>query len=380
MADVPADLSTLRARLDEVDSELVDVVARRLDLVREVADVKAGSPGALRDAVREREVLDAATAAARERGVSVHLVRRLFEELLHHSLTHQAVRISPGAGGVLRVSYQGAENAYSYLAAHKHVEEAGAVGEFVGCQTFRDAVALLLDSDVDLAVLPIENTTAGSINGVYDLLRTEELSIVGEEVWKVDHCLAGPADVPLESLSRVLSHPQALEQCSDFLATLRHCEAVSHVDTAAALEAVAAAGDPTVAAIGSTEAATALGLVVLRHSVANQEENYTRFVVLATEPRPVDPRLPAKTSLILITRHEQGALLRCLEVLAASGLSMTKLESRPRPGRPFEYMFFLDFEGTVDDPQVQTALDALRLAALSVKVLGSYPSRTLVRR
>ena len=379
MADVPPDLTALRARLDAVDAELVDVVARRLDLVREVADVKAGTSAALRDVVREREVLDAVAAAARERGVSVHLVRRLFEELLHHALTHQAARIAPGASGVLRVSYQGAENAYSYLAAHKHVEETGATGEFVGCRTFRDATQLLLDGDVDLAVLPIENTTAGSINGVYDLLRTEDLSIVGEEVWKVDHCLAGPAEVPLESLTRVLSHPQALEQCSDFLATLRHCEAVSHVDTAAALEAVAAAGDPTVAAIGSTEAATALGLTVLRHGVANQEENYTRFVVLATSPRPVDPRVPAKTSLILITRHEQGALLRCLEVLAAGGLSMTKLESRPRPGRPFEYMFFLDFEGTVEDPRVQTALDALRLAALSVKVLGSYPSRTLVR-
>jgi chorismate mutase/prephenate dehydratase len=379
MPDLPGDLAALRARLDDVDAELVEVVARRLDLVRAVADVKADATGAIRDAGREREVIEAATSLARERGVSVHLVRRLFEELLHHSVTHQSARISPGAGGVLRVSYQGAENAYSYLAAHKHVEEAGAVGEFVGCRTFRDAAQLLLDGDVDLAVLPIENTTAGSINGVYDVLRTEELSIVGEEVWKVDHCLAGPADVPLDSLTRVLSHPQALEQCSDFLATLPHCEAVSHVDTAAALEAVAAAADPSVAAIGSTEAATALGLVVLRHGVANQEENYTRFVVLATEPRPVDPRLPAKTSLILITRHEQGALLRCLEVLSAGGLSMTKLESRPRPGRPFEYMFFLDFEGTVDDPRVHTALDALRLAALSVKVLGSYPSRTLVR-
>jgi chorismate mutase/prephenate dehydratase len=278
------------------------------------------------------------------------------------------------------VSYQGAKNAYSYLAAHKHVEEAGATGEFVGCRTFRDAAQLLLDGDVELAVLPIENTTAGSINGVYDVLRTEELSIVGEEVWKIDHCLAAPADVPLESLTRVLSHPQALEQCSDFLATLRHCEAVSHIDTAAALEAVAAAADPTVAAIGSTEAAKALGLVVLRRGVANQEENYTRFVVLSTRPRAVDPRVPAKTSLILVTRHEHGALVRCLEVLAAHDLSMTKLESRPRPGRPWEYMFFLDFEGTVDDPAVQTALDELRLVALSVKLLGSYPSRTLVRR
>jgi len=373
------DLAALRTALDLVDADLVDVVARRLSLVSQVGDLKSGASGSIRDAAREREVLDAAAAAARARGVSVHLVRRLFEELLHHSVTHQVARLAPSDGQLLRVSYQGAENAYSYLAAHKHVDDAGAVGEFVGCRTFREAAVLLTDGDVDLAVLPIENTTAGSINGVYDVLRTEDLTIVGEEVWKVDHCLAGPVDVPIESLTRVLSHPQALEQCSTFLATLPHCEAVAHVDTAAALEAVAAAGDPTVAAIGSTEAATALGLVVLRHGVSNQQENYTRFVVLATEPRAVDPRVPCKTSLILVTRHEQGALLRCLEVLAASGLSMTKLESRPRPSRPFEYMFFLDFEGSVDDPRVGAAIEELRMAALMVKVLGSYPSKTVVR-
>ncbi len=362
-----------------MDAELVDVVARRLGLVSQVADLKSGAAAPVRDAIREREVLDSVAAAARARGVSVHLVRRLFEELLHHSVTHQAARLSPADGRRLRVSYQGAENAYSYLAAHKYVDDAGAVGEFVGCRTFLEAAELLADGDVDLAVLPIENTTAGSINGVYDLLRTEDLTIVGEEVWKVDHCLAGPAEVPLESLTRVLSHPQALEQCSTFLASLPHCEAVAHVDTAAALEAVSAAGDPTVAAIGSTEAATALGLVVLQHGVSNQQENYTRFVVLATAARSVDPRVPCKTSLILVTRHEQGALLRCLEVLAASGLSMTKLESRPRPSRPFEYMFFLDFEGSVEDPRVGAALEELRMAALMVKVLGSYPSKTVIR-
>jgi len=280
----------------------------------------------------------------------------------------------------VRVSYQGVENAYSYLAARQHVTAHGASPELVGCRTFREAAELVHHGEVDLAVLPIENTTAGSITGVYDLLQAEHLSIVGEEVWRVDHCLAGPADVPLEKLARVLSHPQALEQCSTFLATLPHCELVSHMDTAAALAAVAAHGDPAVGAIGSPEAAAALGLVVLRESVANQEENWTRFVVLAAEPRPVDVSQPAKTSLILVTRHEHGALVRCLAVLAEHNLSMTKLESRPRPGRPFEYMFFLDFEGTVDDPDVRTALDELRGVALSVAVFGSYPSRTIVRR
>ena len=136
-------------------------------------------------------------------------------------------------------------------------------------------------------------------------------------------------------------------------------------------------GDPSVAAIGSAEAAQAHGLVVLRHGIADSQDNYTRFVVLSAASTPVDVRIACKTSLILITRHEEGALLRCLEILSGSGHSMTKLESRPRPGRPWEYLFFLDFEGNAAEPRTAAALDELRLAAQYVKVLGSYPAKAL---
>ena len=127
------------------------------------------------------------------------------------------------------------------------------------------------------------------------------------------------------------------------------------------MAAVADVGDPSAAAIGSAEAAAAHGLAVLRHAIADSEDNYTRFVVLSRRAGAVDPRVPCKTSLILVTRHEEGALLRCLEILSGSGHSMTKLESRPRPGRPWEYMFFLDFEGNVAEPRTAAALDELRL-------------------
>src|SRR5450759_4836759 len=196
------------------------------------------------------------------------------------------------------------------------------------------------------------------------MLREQELFIVGEETWKVDHCLAAVQDVALSSLSRVLSHPQGLEQCAQFLQSLPGAVPTTHFDTAGAMQAVAADPDPAVAAIGSPEAAAANGLVVLRHNICDQQDNYTRFVVLSAAAAAVDVRIPCKTSLILVTRHEEGALLRCLEVLAGSGHSMTKLESRPRPGRPWEYVFFLDFEGNVADPRTASALDDLRSTSL----------------
>jgi chorismate mutase / prephenate dehydratase len=226
-------------------------------------------------------------------------------------------------------------------------------------------------------VLPIENTTAGSINEVYALLNSEELFIVGEETWKVEHCLAAVSEVPVSALTKILSHPQGLEQCSQFLQSVPQAVPTSYFDTADAMRAVAAAGDPGAAAIGSLDAAQAHGLVVLRHDIADQADNYTRFVVLSRTPAAVDLRIPCKTSLILVTSHEEGALLRCLEVLGGSGHSLTKLESRPRPGRPWEYMFFVDIEGNSADPRTAAALDELRAAALFVKVLGSYAAKAL---
>ena len=230
--------------------------------------------------------------------------------------------------------------------------------------------------EVDLAVLPIENTAAGSVDDTYDLLRENEVSIVGEETSSVDFCLCGVSEIPLGAISRVLAAGDGLEQCSRFLQTLPNAEQILQSDTGGAMRLVHAAGDPTHVAIGAPEAAAAHGLVVLRRGIANHAENYTRFVVLARHPVPVELNAPCKTSLILITRHEHGALMRSLGVLAASGHSMTKLESRPRPGRPFEYMFFIDFEGNVAEPRTADALDDLRSTALHLKVLGSYPATT----
>jgi chorismate mutase / prephenate dehydratase len=371
------DITGLRHDLNEVDAGIVRLIAERHDIIDAIAAVKGQAVTGIQDADRERQVLDGVAAAAADLGISGSLVRRIFRELINDSVAQQARHLNGDAGGRVRVSFQGVAHAYSDAAAQKYLAGRGLDGDLTGYRSFREAAGALLAGDADLSVLPIENTTAGSINEVYALLREHDLYIVGEETWKVEHCLAAIGQVPLSALTKVLSHPQGLEQCGQFLQTIPHAVPTAYFDTAEALRTVAEQGDPTLAAIGSVDAAQAYGLEVLRHNISDQADNFTRFVVLSRTPAAVDVRIPSKTSLILVTRHEEGALLRCLEVLAASGHSMTKLESRPRPGRPWEYLFFMDIEGNVDDPRTAAALDELRTAALFVKILGSYPAKAL---
>jgi chorismate mutase/prephenate dehydratase len=367
------ELATLRAELDDIDRHLVELIARRLDTVTAVGRAKADSAAPVRDVERERVVLESVESTARLHGVSGDLVRRVFREIIGHAVDQQSADLITTPAS--RIGFPGAEHSYSQLAAAKHLAGRGGAAAYTGYGSFEDVLAALESGECDLAVVPIEDTTAGSINQVYDLLQHRDVAVVGEETWRMDHCLAAVGQVPLGALTHVLTDPRGLEQCAAFLRTLPGAVTVHIADGGEAMRAVAERGDPSYAAVGSPEAADAYGLTVLRPGIADADETYTRFVVLAAKAIEVDARVPSKTSLVLTTRHEEGALLRCLEILAGSGHSLTKLESRPKPGRPFEYLFFVDFEGNVADPRTQLMLDELRSAALYVKVLGSYPAK-----
>jgi chorismate mutase/prephenate dehydratase len=371
------ELRELRQRLDQVDEDIVRAIARRLEAVELIAKAKAGRTEGIRDPEREREVLARVEAIAQSLGISAPLARKVFSELITHSLTRQAASLSGTHEPTppIAVVYQGAPLSFSHLAAQKYLGERGRGGQFVGVPSFKAAVHQLESGGAELAFLPIENTAAGTINQVYDILREHDVHIVGEETFKVDLCLAGTADVPLSTIRRVISHPLALDQCSAFIDALAHVRPVPHVDTADAARLVAEAKDPTQAAISSPDAAAAHGLTILRRGIGNQETVLMRYVALARTPVRVDMRVPCKTSIILSTSHEQGALVRCLQVLADHGLSMTKLESRPWPNRAWEYMFFIDFEGNSADARVAAAVDQLRAQALFLKVLGCYPAK-----
>jgi chorismate mutase/prephenate dehydratase len=376
------DLEKLRAKLDEVDRRLLEVLGERLQTVAEIAQVKAQGLPFLRDHDRESELLARIEGWARELGLDGFRTHEIYREIIAMSLKAQEEallkreQVERSTRGADRVAFQGIEGSYSQLAARKYFAARSDGMEFVGTKSFADTLAMAESGEVGYAFLPVENTTAGSINQTYDLLRQTALSVVGEEVLHVRHRLLGLAGAKEENLRRVLSHPQALAQCSQFLASLDDVELVAFVDTAAAAKEVSISDDPTQAAIASSEAGEIYGLTALREGIADQEENWTRFVVISGLEIELDPRIPAKTSLVFTTPHREGALAHCLHLLAKHSVNLTKLESRPVPRRPWEYLFYADIEGSVVSDDVALAIAELRRECPYLRVLGSYPART----
>ena len=367
-------LESLRTRVDELDRRLIDALAERQRVVTEIAGLKADPTLPLQDTERERDLLSRVSAFARTQGLDSYFVESLYRRILEHSVRFQAARQgNDGRGAGLVVAYQGVEGSYSHTAARSHFAATQGEVQYHGYRSFAAALEAVIRGDAEVAFLPIENSLTGSISETYDLVSQTNLHLIGEELHSVEHCLVALKPVPLGLIRRIGSHPQALAQCSNFLRALQDCRVEIEADTASAAMLVAESGDLSRAAIASEEAATRYGLQVIKRNIANQKENYTRFVAVAREAIPADRRLPHKTSLLLTTAHEQGALARCLNALAQHGVNLTKLESRPSLERPWQYLFYLDHEGGLHEQHVDLALRELAKHAEAVRILGTYP-------
>ena len=268
----------------------------------------------------------------------------------------------------MRIAFQGEPGAYSEAAALEHF---GAAAVTVPCHSFDDIFAAVESEAVECGLAPIENSLAGSIHRNYDLLITHSLSIVGEHYLRVRHCLIAHPGVTLPEIRRVISHPQALAQCEGYLRSLTGVESAAAYDTAGAVKLVREQGDRSVAAIASRRAAEVYGMAILAEGIEDDPANFTRFLALARHP--VTPAGDAKTSIVFTLKNAPGALFKALSVFALRDIDLTKIESRPLQGKPWEYLFYIDFAGSTTDPVVTRALDHLGEYALTLRVLGSYP-------
>jgi chorismate mutase/prephenate dehydratase len=370
------DLEKIRGQINLVDERILEALADRRKLAEQIIEAKdqAGTP--IRDSLREEKLLEHLIARGRRQGLDAHLVTRVFHEIIDDSIRSQQLHLLDyGKSDLKRVAFQGIEGAYSELAGRKYFAPYMEKTVFAGVATLEQVVNEVEDGEADYGIVPVENTAAGSINEVYDLLSCAQLSIVGEEVLRVEHCLLALEEMPLSGIRQIFSHPQALAECMKFVAKLPNCQAMPYADSAMAVLKVKEARDASLAAIASEEAARLYGLKVLRRNIEDQQNNYTRFLVLAKKPASVDLRIPCKTSLIMATSHEEGSLLKALTLLHEYKINLSKLESRPIPGMPFQYLFYIDFEGNTAEDRVAKAIEKLRSVTTSMKVLGSYPTQ-----
>ncbi|NQS90855.1 MAG: prephenate dehydratase [Chloroflexi bacterium] len=266
----------------------------------------------------------------------------------------------------MKVAYQGEPGAYSEEAGYGYFD----APEMIPQETFDDVFAVVTAGTCQSGLIPIENSLAGSIHQNYDLLLRHELYIVGEYFLPVRHCLIGFPQVELSGIKHVISHPQALGQCSGYLRELG-VKTEPVYDTAGSVKILKSSGDHTMAAIASKKAAEIYEMGVLQENIEDNPENYTRFLEIKSMPVKSDSN--AKTSIVFTLKNQPGALYKALSVFALNDIDLTKIESRPLAGKPWEYLFYMDFICTGGNESGQLALDQLGEYALMLRVLGSYP-------
>lgn len=380
------ELQDLRAQIDALDAQIVDLFRRRMAVTEQVGRYKLERDLPVLDRTRETEVL-AKKAALVEDGLKSD-VTALFETVMSLSRRQQQRLMGENAPAWLEelrtavrsarapltdpmVFYQGEPGAYA--------EEAAA--DFFGEDCRRDRVdgwedvfAALRAGEADYGVLPIENSSTGSINQVYDLLAKYGAYVVGEQTVRVNHCLMAPKGASFDTLQEVCSHEQGLLQCGEFLKAHPGWTRTAVRNTAVAAKSTAEAGDPARAAIGSRRCAALYGLDILAEGINDNRENFTRFVVVAPVMELREVR--NKISALFTLSHQSGTLYRILSVFAHGGLNLMKLESRPIPGRSWEYRFFVDIEGDLTAPGMEESLREAAEAAEEFRVLGNYNQTT----
>lgn len=373
-------LEELRERIDQIDKEIVALYEERMKISEGVGQFKIETGKKVFDKEREIIKLDSVETLATSELNKVG-IRELYEHIMsmsrkiqyqlleEHEVGEKAVfdRIEKLDVTNPRVVFQGLQGAYSQVALHKYF---GDHVQASNVETFRDAMQLIEEGGADYAVLPIENSSAGAVTQVYDLLVEFDNYIIGEVTIPIAHTLAALPGSKMEEITKVFSHPQALMQSEKFLDSHRAMEQISIANTAVAAQKILEDKNQTQAAICSKYAAELYGLEILEDKINHNANNSTRFIVITNQKIFIEGA--KKISICFEIPHESGSLYHLLSNFIYNDLSMTKIESRPVEGHNWEYRFFVDFEGVVEDAAVKNALRGLGEEAKNLKILGNY--------
>lgn len=375
------DLINLRDRIDAIDKDIVRLYEERMDVVKQVAEFKIKNGKQVFDKEREREKIKRIKSLTHN-DFNATGAEEIFNQIMAVSRKLQYGLLDEnGALGKLpftevdkfdidkvRVVFQGAEGAYSQAAM---VEYFGENINSFHVDTFRDAMLAIDEGSADFAVLPIENSTAGAVSEIYDLLDEFENYIVGEQIIKIEHCLMGVKGAQIKDIKSVYSHPQSLMQSMRYLKDMPW-QQISMQNNAFAAKKVRDDNDITKAAIASEYAAKLYGLEILKKGVNQSNTNSTRFIIVSNQK--IFLKDADKISISVEVADESGSLYKMLSHFMYNNLNLSRIESRPLEGRNWEYRFFIDFDGNLSDSAVKNCLRGLRHDVANMKILGNYIS------
>ncbi|OOF86666.1 chorismate mutase [Rodentibacter ratti] len=374
------ELSEIRQQITQLDRNLLKLLSERHRLAFDVARSKEITQKALRDTEREQQILKELIQFAENENYQLEpqYITSIFQKIIEDSVLTQQVylqnRLNEQRSQNLHIAFLGKRGSYSNLAARSYAARYQKQFIELGCQSFEQVFEKVKNGEADVGILPLENTTSGAINEVYDLLQHTDLSLVGELAYPIKHCVLVNDATNLSQIDTLYSHPQVIQQCSQFIHNLdrvhiEYCESSSH-----AMQLVSSLNKPNIAALGNEDGGKLYGLSVLKTNIANQENNITRFIVVSREAHEVSPQIHTKTLLLMTTPQQAGSLADALLIFKKHQINMTKLESRPIYGKPWEEMFYLEIEANIHHPDTQEALEDLKKYSNYLKILGCYPS------
>jgi chorismate mutase/prephenate dehydratase len=350
-------LDDLRKDIDAIDARMVKLLAERLGTARKIGALKRKGLKQIQDGAREKEVIAHVRKLAKKEGLAPGDVERLYELIMASSRSVQG----------MEVAFQGQDGAYSQEAALNFFGNSVLTRP---CETLDEVFKLVQEGGLPYGIVPVENSQEGSISRSYDLLLDAEVMVCGETQIRVSHCLIANPGASQASIKRIYSHPQALAQCQAYLRRL-DCEIIPAYDTAGSVKMIKEKKIIDGAAVAGARAAQIYGMNIIAREIEDNPRNSTRFFVLSRQDAP--PTGDDKTSIVLLLKHKPGTLHQALGAFAKRKINLTKLESRPTRQKPWEYNFYLDFEGHRSDVAVQQTLAQIDDISLFLKVLGSYP-------
>ena len=379
------DLTQCRSAIDEVDSGILKLLKERLDIAADIAANKAAAGSPVVDAERERAKLQKVCAQAEKIGLPPSMAAKIFRLIMDGTVSfeqsflmqeHHAQTLTRPTS----IAYLGkTAGTYSHLAARRFLKNFSGEKTFCGCGSFEEVIKAVEDGRCEYGALPIENSSSGSINDVLDLLQLTKASIVGEVFYRIKHSVLCIPGASADGIKKIYSHPQPFTQCSHWLKEhLPGREVVYCKSTSEAMDLVSRMQDPSCAAIACEDSAGLYGLQPLFTDLANNKNNYTRFIIIAMTPVQVPQNVAAKTTLLFTTqKYVPGSLIAVLNEFSSQQINLVKLNSRPREliqNETWEEIFYADVQANLDSAKMQMIISRLKDLTGFVKILGCYPS------